>query len=220
VEQKIIATVDVVLLTIIEDRLEVLLVKRAAEPFAGRWALPGGYVHVEEDGDALATARRVLEQKAGIVSPYLEQLCTFSGHSRDPRGWSVSIAYFALVPRGALAPQKSSVCLQAVDGLAQLPFDHNRIVDAAVARVRSKAGYSSLPAFLLPETFTLTELQQAYEQVIGTTLDKSAFRRKLGLLDFLEPVKNRSRTGKHRPAQLFRIRKDRRLALFGRTLAS
>jgi 8-oxo-dGTP diphosphatase len=214
----IIVTVDIVLFTLEADRLQVVLTRRERDPFAGQLALPGGYIHADEDVDSRAAAARVLAEKCGLRSPYLEQLYTFSGGARDPRGWSASIAHYALVGIDALRGQGSaSFDLLPADELPQLPFDHNRIVDFALDRLRNKSTYSSLPCFLLPQLFTLTELQQTYEKVLGHKLDKSAFRRKLGEFDFLEAA-DEVRTGTHRPAQLYRIRLGRHLALFDRTI--
>jgi 8-oxo-dGTP diphosphatase len=218
-EQKIITTVDVVLLTLADDRLHVVLLRRDREPYKGQLALPGGYIRAQEDRDVLAAASRVLRDKTGLASPYLEQLATFSGGARDPRGWSVSIAHYSLVSQEALHSQgKAQFELLSVDTLPQLCFDHNRIVDAALERLRNKSTYSSLPCHLLPKLFTLTELQQTYERVLGQRLDKSAFRRKLAEFDFLEPVKDAIRTGTHRPAQLYRLRPTKQLMVFDRTI--
>lgn len=200
-----IATVDAALFTLIDGRLCVVLVRREAEPYKGQLALPGGYVHVDEDEDTEGTARRVLLSKTGIVAPYLEQLFTFSGKVRDPRGWSVSIAYYALVPEGRLHEAKAAVEVLPVDRLPALPFDHSRIVAKALQRLRGKASYSSLPAFLLSETFTLAELHEVYERVMGTKLDKQSFRRKIEDQSIIEPVVGAMRTGPHRPAQLYRL---------------
>ena len=189
-EQEIIFTVDVVLLTQKGKDLHVVLLKREREPYLEQPALPGGYIHAQEDVDSLAAARRVLAEKTTLVSPYLEQLYTFANATRDPRGWSASISYYALVHVDVLLSQESgSFQLVPVDDLPQLSFDHNRIVDFAVARLRNKSTYSALPCYLLPELFTLTELQKTYENVLGNRLDKSAFRRKINELDFLETTK-------------------------------
>lgn len=218
-ETAMIVTVDVVLFTLSAGALKVVLLRREREPYAQQLALPGGYIHPAEDRDAQQAAERVLRDKTGIVSPYLEQLYTFTGGVRDPRGWSVSIVYYALVHESHLSANAAHRFeLAALDALPDLPFDHNRIVRHAVKRLRDKSAYSSLPVHLLPELFTLTELQQTYEQVLGTTLDKSVFRRKLPELDFLEAVPNALREGKHRPAQLYRLRPDVRLALFDKTV--
>jgi 8-oxo-dGTP diphosphatase len=217
-EQRIIVTVDVVLFTLHEEALHVVLLRRERDPYRGQLALPGGYVHTVEDDDSLAAARRVLKDKTGLISPYLEQLYTFSSGARDPRGWSVSITYYALVNIEVLTAQGDSrFVLLPADDLPQLTFDHNRIIAFAAERLRGKSTYSALPCHLLPGTFTLTELQQTYEKVLGHKLDKSAFRRKIKELDFLEPVAE-VRTGVHRPAQLYRIRPTRNLVLFDRTI--
>ena len=213
-----ILTVDVVLLTLREDELHVVLQKREFDPFKGLPALPGGFIHPQEDIDSLAAAKRVLREKTGLVSPYLEQLYTFASATRDPRGWSASISYYALLAYETLASQEAGrFLLHGVDDLPQLPFDHNRIIDSAVNRLRNKSSYSAVPCFLLPEEFTLLDLQQTYEKVLGTKIDKSAFRRKIGELDFLEPAPG-TRKGVHRPAQLYRIRPAKNLALFDRTI--
>ena len=217
-DQGIIITVDVVIFTLGDGGLEVVLQKREKEPYLGQLALPGGYIHAEEDVDSLAAAQRVLKDKTGLVSPYLEQLFTFSGGARDPRGWSVSIAYYALVSNDVLKlPGDTRFALLPADGLPHLPFDHNCIIDFAMDRLKNKSMYSALPCYLLPMAFTLTELQQTYERVLGYKLDKSAFRRKINELDFLEPM-DEVRTGVHRPAQLYRIKPTRNLVIFNRTI--
>ncbi|MGQ5522004.1 NUDIX hydrolase [Chitinimonas sp. PSY-7] len=218
-KQSIIVSVDIVLFTLSQSTLKIVLLRRDQEPYAQQLALPGGYLHPAEDRDALAAAERVLREKTGIVSPYLEQLFTFSGGVRDPRGWSVSITYYALVHESLIAPSAGHRFeLLAIDALPDLPFDHNRIVAHAVQRLRDKSSYSALPCHLLPPLFTLTELQQTYEHILGTTLDKSVFRRKLPDLDFLEAVPDAIRQGKHRPAQLYRLRPNKQLAIFDKTM--
>lgn len=202
-----IVTVDVVLLTIVEGRLCVGLIRRENDPFAGRSALIGGYVR-DDDLDALDTASRVLKQKAGLDGFFIEQLATFSGPTRDPRGWSVSVAYLALTPLDRLIAAMGiddRVQLHPIDDLPPLPFDHPQIVDAAVERLRSKGAYSTLPARLLPETFSLTELMATYQIALGVPrIDKSSFRRKLMELGLLTPAEGRRETG-GRQAQLYRL---------------
>ncbi|MEK8029559.1 NUDIX domain-containing protein [Ideonella sp. DXS29W] len=210
----IICTVDVTLLTLQDDMLHVLLLKRDREPFAGALALPGGYVHAEADQSAEDAAARVLKEKAGIVSPYLEQLATFSGPGRDPRGWSLSVAYCALLPAELLAVDGAERQLRPVARLPALPFDHARIVDAAVQRVRSKSQYSSLPVYLCGEAFTLPRLQAVYEAVLGEPVNKVSFRRKMDELGMLEAIPGAQTSGgAHRPAQLYRLRREFRHAL-------
>lgn len=218
-DHRLICTVDIVLLTLRDGQLEVMLLKRDREPFAGALALPGGYVHADQDQDGEDAAQRVLLDKAGLQSPYLEQLACFSGPARDPRGWSVSMAYFALVavPQTSLPGQH----WLPVDRLPQLPFDHGRIVATAVERVRNKAQYSSLPVHLCPQPFTLPELHAIYQALLGEAINPVSFRRKMDELAILEPVAGAKRAeGAHRPAQLYRLRDEfrRTLRLVGRGL--
>ena len=213
-----IATVDVALFTIHSEALAVAVAPRDRAPFKGAFALIGGYVHVDKDANLDATARRVLAEKTGMRAPYLEQLCTFSGPDRDPRGWSLSVAYYALVPESELRSQPNAgVIFAPVDDMPKLPFDHERIVKTAVARLRSKGSYSSLPAFLLPEIFSLSELKRAYEQVTGATLETSSFRKKIFDQKIVEPVAGSLRRGQFRPTQLYRLAR-RSLAQFDRTI--
>lgn len=221
---EIICTVDIVLLTLRDASLHVALLRREHEPFKGVLALPGGYIHAEEDADTHSAAVRTLQAKTGIASPYLEQLSTFSGPGRDPRGWSISISYYALVPE-VLINQAGHpyVELLPVERLKGLPFDHRQIVEAALSRVRNKSSYSSLPVYLCGETFTLPRLQAVYEAVLGEPVNKVSFRRKIDELGILEPIEGALETGKaNRPAQLYRLRKEYRdqLSLTDRALNS
>lgn len=213
-----IVTVDAVLMTLLKGRLAVALIKRHAAPWKGQLALPGGYVHTEKDRSLDDAVRRVLATKTGVQITYLEQLCTLSGPSRDPRGWSLSVAYCALAQEENIrASLKFEAEMAAVDELPGLPFDHTRIVNLAVERIRNKSSYSSLPAFLLPEAFTLAELQKVYEQVMGSRIDRVSFRRRMDDHGFIEPIKGQFRKGAQRPAQLFRQR-DRTLSSFDRVI--
>ncbi len=207
---QVICTVDVVLLTLKENALQVALLKREREPFRGTLALPGGYIHADEDGDARDAALRVLRDKTGIEVPYLEQLATFSGMVRDPRGWSVSIAFYALVSTEVIEKAgHPGVVMTAADRKVKLPFDHRSIIDTAVARLRSKSQYSSLPCYLVGETFTLPQLQRVYEALMGESLNKVSFRRKIAEMDVLEPLEGQfEEAGAHRPAQLYRLKPE------------
>lgn len=212
-----IATVDIVVFTLVDDELRVALYERPNEPFAGLAGLPGGYVRIGEDADLDAAARRVLRDKADLRGAHLEQLATFSGADRDPRGWSLSAAYLAVVPvdqvRGG-----PGLRLVSPSSRRGLPFDHGRIVAAALERVRSKSVYSTLPAFLLPPEFTVAELRDVYQLVLGVDrLDLAGFRKKILDLGVIEPVEGARRTGAHRPAQLYR-RAVGDVALFDRTI--
>lgn len=200
-----IATVDAVLLTLSGGVLSVGLIEREQPPFAGQAALPGGYVHVPEDATLEAAAARILRDKARMECRFLEQLGTFSGAARDPRGWSLTVAYFALVPEAELLAAAGALTLHPVERLPPLAFDHAAIVAAAVARLRGKSSYSALPAFLLPPLFTLTELHAVYQLVLGTRLDPASFRRKVMDQGIVEAADAR-RIGAHRPAGLYRLR--------------
>lgn len=212
--KSVICTVDVVLLTLKNNALHVALLKRDREPFAGTLALPGGFIHADEDRDDKDAAARILRDKAGLVSPYLEQLGTFAGAARDPRGWSASIVHYALVPEEVIAAAAHpDVKLTPVDGLKGLPFDHQLIIEMAVARVRSKSTYSSLPVYLVGEEFTLPRLQAVYEAVLGEPINKVSFRRKMETLAMVEPVEGAFEATKGAPAQLYRLKKEFRGAL-------
>ena len=219
----VICTVDVVLLTLKDDALHVVLLKRKNEPFAGMPALPGGYIHPQEDKTAWDAAARVLKDKTGIFSPYLEQLATYSGADRDPRGWSVSIIYYALVPAEVLAVDHDGLVLASATRLPKLPFDHKSIIELAVSRVRSKSQYSSLPVYLCGEQVTLPRLQAVYEAVLGEPINKVSFRRKMDEMGILEPIEGEMESGAaHRPAQVYRLRKEfkRELSLVTRGINS
>lgn len=222
----IIVTVDVVLFALHDRKLHVVLSRRPTEPFAGQWALPGGYVHKQEDPDSLAAALRVLRSKTGIAPPYLEQLYSFADSARDPRGWSVSLSYFALVDHAVLTRAQTTgpgvgFDLVDVNAVPRLSFDHNRIFDTALKRLRDKSAYSTLPCYLLPEQFTFAQVHETYEHVMGVALDKSAFRRKLTEMDVLDECKGQRVGGAHRPAQLFRVKAAvaNRLRILERPLA-
>ncbi|BEU95217.1 NUDIX hydrolase [Acidovorax sp. DW039] len=208
----VICTVDVVLLTLVQDTLHAALLRRDKAPFAGALALPGGYIHAQEDADTQASAARVLREKSGLQSPYLEQLATFSGPVRDPRGWSLAVAYCALVPAALL--EGGALELVPVSALPPLPFDHRAMVEAAVTRVRNKSQYSSMPVYLCAEPFTLPQLQSVYEAVLGEPLNKVSFRRKMEELGMLEPMPGAMQTGAaHRPAQMYRLKPAFRCSL-------
>ena len=204
-------TVDTVVFTLVSGRLNVLLVKRSKAPKKGVWTLPGGFVHTDTDATSEDAARRVLSTKAGLSIRHLEQLRTFAGATRDARGWSVSITYLALVESSEAQPG-SDAKFVPVDEIETLPFDHMEILETALRRVRDKSSYSSLPAFLLPAVFTLQDLQRVYEQILGTSLNPAAFRRKVtdqNLVEETDPPEDSKRAGRGRPAQHYQLAQDR-----------
>jgi len=223
-----ITAVDLVIFTVLGDALQVLLVKRpaeAGEPFPGQWALPGGFVNVAKDASLLACAQRKLAEKTGVTSPYLEQLGSWGSAERDPRGWSTTHVYFALIPgtevtlaKGANAADVAWVDVEAPRATARLAFDHGEILRAAVERLRSKVEYTSLPAYLLPEPFTLPQLQQTYEVVLGRPVDKSGFRTRMLAADFLEEVGVVPGDSK-RPPMGYRLKDRSSPTLFPRTFS-
>ncbi|WP_119390854.1 NUDIX hydrolase [Taklimakanibacter lacteus] len=219
---KPIVSVDLTIFGLTEVGLEVLLMQRGAEPFANTWALPGGFIHVGEDSDLESAARRVLYGKTGVETPYLEQLRTIGNAARDPRGWSLSIAYFALISadnvRLRQGTNATDVAWRPVDEAAALAFDHMEILRSALTRLRNKVEYSTLPVHLLPVRFTLGELQSVYERILGRRLDKSAFRKRIAEADFVVPVAGEMRRASNRPAQIYRVRKGHKTIFFNRTI--
>lgn len=217
-------TVDVVIFTVIEDSLKVLLVRRPPDkddPFPGRWALPGGFVDVDKDKTLLDCASRKLREKTGVSTSYLEQLGSWGGAARDPRGWSTTHAFFALIPARDVALKKganaSEVEWAEVEPASRrrLAFDHTEILANARARLRSKVEYTSLPAFLLNEPFTLPQLQHTYEIVLGRPVDKSAFRKRMLDGDFMEEA-GMIDGAFGRPAMGYRLKDRSQAALFPR----
>jgi len=199
-------TVDVTLFTYAQDCLQVLLIRRGNEPFAGTWALPGGFVDAGEPLDKAAA--RELSEETGMEDVYLEQLATFGDPGRDPRGWVISVAYIALTGADAIAATRagddaSDALWFDVNDLPPLAFDHDLILGAALRRLRQQLQYTALGFHLLPKVFTLTDLQNVYEIVLQTELDKRNFRRKIQSLGILEDTGD-LQYGDHRPAKLYR----------------
>lgn len=204
--------VDVVIFTLLGEALQVLLRRRWHPPFQGAWALPGGFVGVGESLDA--AARRVLDECAPAEELYLEQLYTFGEPARDPRARVISVTYFALVRAERMvgsAGAPSGVAWQSAYEPPALAFDHAAIVGYALERLRYKLEYTAIAFQLLPDAFTLTELQNAYEQILREPLDKRNFRRKVLATGVLEET-GALRTGDHRPAKLYRFGEGAKLA--------
>lgn len=199
-------TVDLVILALRDAALQVLLIRRGVPPFEGRWALPGGFVREEEALEA--AARRELEEETGVRDVYLEQLYTFGEPGRDPRGRVITVAYYALIAGDATpAPGADAEAARwwPVADCPALAFDHAHIMAYALERLRNKLEYTTVGFQLLPEKFTLTQLQQVYETILGRRLDKRNFRRKMALLGILAPLKETRREGRARPARLYRF---------------
>ena len=200
-------TVDCVVFGFDEAELKVLLIRRGLAPFLNKWALPGGFVRVEETVDA--AARRELAEETGLAGVYLEQLYTFGTLDRDPRERVVSVAYYALVKLAehpaAGASDASEAKWHPVARPPALAFDHAEILRAALARLRAKVQYEPIGFELLPKKFTLSQLQHLYESVLQTEVDKRNFRKKILAMELLLPLEEQARAGAHRPAQLFQF---------------
>lgn len=208
-------TADVVVFTVRDGVLQVLLVRRARPPFEGRWALPGGFV---EEGETLeAAARRELEEETGLRDVYLEQLYTFGDPGRDPRGRAVTVAYTALIRPAPIRPSSDAAEAGWFPAARppRLAFDHDRILRTALARLRARLSYTTVGFQLLPDRFTLPEIQRLYEAILGRRLDKRNFRRKLLSLGLLQPRREKRAEGAHRPARLYSFRLRRMKVLDG-----
>lgn len=193
------------------QQLQVLLIQRAQSPYEGQWALPGGFVDMDEDLETAAL--RELEEETGMREVFVEQLYTFGEPGRDPRGRVVSVAYFALVNLAKHRVQAASDAQAAqwfpLDALPQLAFDHDRILNKAIGRLRAKVRYQPIGFELLPEQFTLSELQQLYETILGVEqLNKRNFRTRILKTGVLEEV-GRQKGVAHRPATLYRFDKEK-----------
>ncbi len=206
-------TVDIILFTFRAGRLQVLLIQRKNPPYADKWALPGGFVHMDESLED--AAMRELTEETGVKDVYLEQLYTFGAPNRDPRGRVVTVSYFALISADDVAGMEMRGEIYGRDDardarwwdiydMPELAFDHRPILDYALQRLRWKLEWTALGFMLLPEAFTLSELQQAYETILNEALDKRNFRRKILSSGLLEPTGD-YREGDHRPAKLYRF---------------
>lgn len=215
-------TVDSVLFTVHDGQLKVLLVKRGEAPFTDKWALPGGFIDLAMDASLEACAIRKLEAKTGISPPYIEQLCSVGGPNRDPRGWSVTVVFYALVAHAACEPHVGSVVdvqwhnvetLKADD----MAFDHADILQSALTRLRQKALYSIVPVYALPDEFTLSELQGLHEVILGASLQRKSFRRRIEQAELLEDT-GKLTDARGRPARLYRAKAVSRDYRFVRNL--
>lgn len=207
-----IITVDGVVFQIINGQLCVLLIKRGFEPFINKWALPGVYIPREES--SRQALNRALTQKTGTSLKHIElvdQPFAFDAPGRDPRGQVITVVYMGLCRKVTPSAQPDSTLLQnpkflPVHKLPKLAYDHNNIISFALHRLQLLAGTTNALASLLPTRFTLSELQQTYEAIFYKPLDKRNFRKKILSLDLLEEVADKTKTGPHRPAQLYKFR--------------
>jgi len=216
--------VDCVVFGLDENDLKVLLIQRSLQPFQHAWALPGGFVHVDETLDE--AARRELAEEAGVSDVYLEQLYTFGNKlDRDPRERVVTVAYYALAKlsdhRLRAATDAMGVGWFGLDDLPKLAFDHEEIIAAAHERLRGKVRYAPVGFELLPPRFSLTQLQRLYEIILGTDLDKRNFRKKILAMDLIVETDEVEQNVRHRAARLYRFdrRKYDRLAKQGFSFA-
>jgi len=197
----------VVIFTMDDGRLQVLLVRRSAEPFRDAWSLPGGLLAPGESPDDAAV--RKLDDETGVTDVFLEQLYTFC--DLDGRG-SIATAYFALVDsrRAHLARRRAWLpAWQPIDGLPELAFDNGRVINYALRRLQAKLEYSNVAYSLLPAEFTLSQLQRAYEAILARSLDKRNFRKRMLSLGIIEPTGRTATEGRHRPARLYAFRERR-----------
>lgn len=194
-----------------KGKLRVLLIQRGGEPYSGQWALPGGFVDMEED--LVSSALRELEEETGVRDLFVEQLFTFGAPDRDPRGRVISVAYYALVNLQNHPPTAASDAAAAewfsLDELPELAFDHARIVEMAAERLRNKVRYQPIGFELLPETFTLAELQSLYETILDVEeLNKRNFRTRIKDMGILEEAGKQEGVA-HRPAILYRFNAEK-----------
>lgn len=206
--------VEIAVLSVVDDALCILLAKRATAPFAGRWGLPGGVIRIDIDEDLESAVQRVATERLAVQLPFLRQLCAVGGVSRDPRSaWGLSVVYRGLLPAEAFDPKAG----KRIEALAwrpvenamldvRLAFDHAQLIARAAGTTRQEVARLELPLGFLPEQFTLGELQTLCQQILGRSLDKSSFRRKLDERKLVEPIAGEMRTGAFRPAQLYRMR--------------
>ncbi len=200
-------TVDVVMMSLRQRDLQVLLVKRRSWPYEGMWAVPGGFVNMDESLEN--AAKRELQEETGLQDVYLEQLYTFGDPGRDPRTRVITVVYFALLDSERLqvraASDAADVGWFSVYSLPPLAFDHDQILDYTLNRLRGKLDYTTIAFSLLPEQFTLRELQRVYEIIQHKRLDKRNFRKKILSTGILEDTGEKKMEGTHRPARLYRF---------------
>lgn len=204
-------TADCVVFGLDEEDLKVLLIQRGVNPFAGKWALPGGFAMVGESLEA--TARRELSEETGLRNIFLEQLYTFSEPDRDPREHVVTVAYYALVNLSEhkiqAATDASNAAWFAIDDIPKLAFDHEKILKVAYERLKGKIRYRPIGFELLPDKFTLSQLQRMYEKILDRELDKRNFRKKILNMKIIGELDEIETDVAHRAARLYRFNKKK-----------
>ena len=189
--------------------LKLLLIKRNNEPFKNKWALPGGFVFIDETTENCA--KRILQEKAGLKNVFIEQLFTFSDVNRDPRERIVSVAYYALVNTRnvQLAAGRDTIATSwfEISDLPKLAFDHSKIVDLAIARLKGKVSYQPIGFELLDEKFTLSQLQRVYESILATAIDKRNFRKKILAMGLLTALDEKEKNVAHKAARFYQFNK-------------
>jgi 8-oxo-dGTP diphosphatase len=202
-------SVDTAIFTVRDERLELLLIRRGVQPFKGTWALPGGFVRMDED--LAAAAERELREEAGITGAFLKQVGAFGRPDRDPRERVISVAFYAVIPAADLNLTAGTDATEArwwpFAALPETAFDHRQIIAAAHEAVVEALTRTAVAYQFLPQEFTLTELQQVHEAIRGHALDKRNFRKWVAALDTVRPSGRTRRGGRFRPAQLFRVRR-------------
>ena len=206
-------TTDVAIFTIRNDELKVLLIKRALPPHKNEWALPGGFVNLEESLEE--GARRELQEETGVSGVYLEQLYTFGRPDRDPRERVITVAYYALIPSDKIelraASDAEGVSWFGMKELPNLAFDHEDILAMAHQRLVAKLDYSTIAFQFMPGVFTLSELQKVYELISREPVDKRNFRKRILGLNLIKETGKERKTGAHRPAKLYRVKNRNRI---------
>lgn len=199
--------VDCVVFGLDEEDLKIILIQRDLAPFKGKWAIPGGFIHIDESLEQ--AAKRELKEETGVEDVFLEQLYTFGDVRRDPRERVISVAYYALVNLRdheiKAATDARNAAWFSADDLPSLAFDHNRIVDVALRRLKGKVRYEPIGFELLPEKFTLTELQKMYEKILDHGIDKRNFRKKILGMGLLKELDEVQMDVAHRAARLYKF---------------
>ncbi|USH04357.1 NUDIX hydrolase [Grimontia kaedaensis] len=216
-------TVDSVLFTVADGTLKVLLVKRANQPFEGLWGLPGGFIDQDLDLNTDDTAKRKLKEKTSVEPQYLEQLQVFSGDKRDPRGYSITLVYYALVTEQKVSTHISTVDDVAwfdVNALAEitLAFDHFALIQTARQRLQQKALYSMVPVYCMPERFTIGQLKSVIETIIEKPIQRKSLIRRIEASEMFEGIEEKVRSG-GRLAQLYKVKSGVDIAHFERNFS-